>query len=538
MTHMLISLIIIALALAFAASWNAETASALRYERANSLSKQDIEVLPAPVSESSHTSTPTATATPASEQTSGRVYLDKVIPPCTLVTKPGVDPCEFRPHASVYSIDRGIYGSANLNMRHRDLLDLSVEFSDTSYIAATHIVLRGTGMPGTARCENAVLKSHIGIARTNDQKLEKPVAGQKGAISCYMDFSTQEYIIGKGPPSLTLMVYTLGVPSRFESYSEYESFIRPQLEREYAGREYVLYVAPSPYYDVETLDIVGSWDVQRNPSSYYSSDERKTALAPFYAHIYNPDGYVGEQLYAHMICSGTLCAVGTVVTEVIELSEFIQSTKEHHKRLVKKYDGRVRPEPIYADLISDVYDLKLFFEQVGAYNIDGFTPAQPPPVPGENDPYTPGTNVDDPPPGDDATVTVPGGLDDTATDTPTPTPTATAPSAPLPTDTPTPMPTTTSTVVPTAIPTHTPLPTDTPTVVPTAIPTQTPLPTDTPTAVPTATSTPAPLPTDTPTAVPDAAPIATADMQSYSCFYPFAGSCKRCYSVPNCNYQQ
>ena len=64
---------------------------------------------------------------------------------------------------------------------------------------------------------------------------------------------------------MTLMVYTLAVPdARFETYAEYERFIRPQLEREYAGREYVLYVAPSPYYDVETLDIVGSWDVQRN----------------------------------------------------------------------------------------------------------------------------------------------------------------------------------------------------------------------------------------------------------------------------------
>ena len=514
MTHMLISLVIIALAII--ASSDAGTASALRSDIAKMLSA-DVSRLQQPAH--TPTPTPTATATPASDQTSGRVYLNKVIPPCTLITKPGVDPCEFRPHASVYSIDRGIYGSANLYMRHRDLLDLSVEFSDTSYIAATHIVLRGTGMPGTARCENAVLKSHIGIVRTDDQKLDSPAASKKGAISCYMDFSVQEYIIGKGSPSLTLMVYTLAVPIRFETYAEYERFIRPQLEREYAGREYVLYVAPSPYYDVETLDIVGSWDVQRNPSSYYSSDERKTVLARLYAHI-------GEQI-DHMICSGMLCAVGTVVTEVIDLSEFVQSTKEHHKRLVEKYDGRVRPEPVYADLISDVYDLKLFFEQVGAYNIDGFTPAQPPPIPGENDPYTPGTNVDDPT-ASSATVTVPGASDDTPTDTPTPTPTATTTPAPLPSDTPTPMPTSTSTPAP--------LPTDTP--IPIPISTPAPLPADTPTPAPTATSTLAPLPTDTPTAVPAAAPTETDYMQSYSCFYPHAGPCRACYAIHNCRYQQ
>ena len=533
MTHMLISLIIIALALAFAASWNAETASAL----AEILSADISNLMPA----HTPTPTPTATATPASEQTSGRVYLDKVIPPCTLITVPGKDPCEFRPHASIYSIDRGFPFSADLDLRHRHLIDEAENYYDRTYIPSAHIVLRGTGMPDTVRCEENNYYDHDLIVRTDDQKLEKPVAGKKGAIYCYIDFAVQEYIIGKGPPSVTLLAYFIG---RFNSYSDYERFIRPQLEREYAGREYVLYVAPSPYYAVQTLDIVGTWDVQRNPSSYYSSDEYKenhglewrfqfTRYA-FGAH--NPDGYVGEQLYAHMICSGTLCAVGTLATEVIELSEFIQSTKEHHERLVEKYDGRVRPEPIYADLISDVYDLKLFLEQVGAYNIDGFTPAQPPPIPGENDPYTPGTNVDDPPPGDDATVTVPGALDDTATDTPTPTPTATTPPAPLPTDTPTPMPTTTSTPAPLPMDTPTTVPTDTSTAVPTARPTQAPIPTDTPTPMPT--STPAPLPTDTPTAVPDAAPIATADMQSYSCFYPFAGSCKGCYSGRNCNYQQ
>ena len=513
------------------------------------------------------THTPTATSAAGAETSPAPLYLNETIPPCTLVTKPGVDPCEFRPHASIYSIDRGFPFSADLDLRHRHLIDEAENYYDRTYIPSAHIVLRGTGMPDTVRCEENNYYDHDLIVRTDDQKLEKPVAGKKGAIYCYIDFAVQEYIIGKGPPSVTLLAYFIG---RFNSYSDYERFIRPQLEREYAGREYVLYVAPSPYYAVQTLDIVGTWDVQRNPSSYYSSDEYKenhglewrfqfTRYA-FGAH--NPDGYVGEQLYAHMICSGTLCAVGTLATEVIELSEFIQSTKEHHKRLVKKYDGRVRPEPIYADLISDVYDLKLFLEQVGAYNIDGFTPAQPPPIPGENDPYTPGTNVGDPPPGD-ATVTVPGGLDDTATDTPTPTPTATMPPAPLPADTPTPMPTTTSTAVPTAtsptqapLPTDTPtpmptstpapLPTDTPTTVPTdtprdtptSIPTQAPIPTDTPTPMPTATSTPAPLPTDTPTAVPDAAPIAAADMQSYSCFYPFAGSCKGCYSGHNCNYQQ
>ena len=484
MTHMLISTIIVALAIA--ANWNAETASALRSERANSLSKQDVEVLPAPVSESSHTSTPTVTPTPVSDQTSGRVYLDNVIPPCTLITAPDKDPCDDHRQISVslgFSVNAPpLQHEFYLDEydKHPDGDQLDPSYYLNSYLWTTHIALRGVGLPGTARCEIELAMLHGYVTRSIENPEWSVSDRRVYTVNCYVDFQVQEYIVGKGAPTLTIWVFQFGGASSSDSEEliDIQTRFLPQMQDIYEGYEWVFYLRPSKYVSVETFNSIKAWGVGRDQN--------------------RPAEYCG---------GAEICAYANTPAEVIPLAELQNDTKVRHAKLLEKNHRRVRPEPIYADIILDTYELTSFFTQVGAYDHPVATPAAPP-IPGENDPYTPGTNVDDPPPGDDATVTVPGGLDDTATDTPTPTPTATTPPAPLPTDTPTP------------------------------IPTQALLPTDTPTPMPTATSTPAPLPTDTPTAVLATASIATADMQSYSCFYPYAGSCKGCYSVPNCNYQQ
>ena len=487
MAHILTSLIIIA-ALALAAGLDAERASALRSHLAEMLSADVSRIMPA----HTPTPTPTATATPAPEQTSGRVYLDKVIPPCTLITAPDKEPCKDRRQISVslgFSVNAPpLQHEFYLDEydKHPDGDQLDPSYYLNSYLWTTHIALRGVGLPGTARCEIELAMLHGYVTRSIENPEWSVSDRRVYTVNCYVDFQVQEYIVGKGAPTLTIWVFQFGGASTRDSANLLnirEKFL-PQMQDIYEGYEWVFYLRPSKYVSVEVFRSNKAWGVGRDRN--------------------RPAEY----------CSGAeICAYANTPAEVIPLGELQNDTKVRHARLMEKNHGRVRPEPIYADIILDTYELTSFFTQVGAYDHPVATPAAPP-IPGENDPYTPGTNVDDPPPGDDATVTVPGALDDTATDTPTPTPTATAPPAPLPTDTPTPM------------PTQAPLPTDTPT----------PMPTDTPTPMPT--STPAPLPTDTPTAVPATASIATADMQSYSCFYPFAGSCKGCYSVPNCRIQQ
>ena len=421
MTHMLISLIIVALAIA--AGWNAETASALRSDLKQILSA-DISRLP-PVQQPAHTPTPTptATATPAYETIPGRVYLDKVIPPCTLVTVPGKDPCKVRPEIPRDIIDGGpvpllmwLHYSEYLGKTSEWYEGISAGKSNTA-----HMAIRGTGMPNTARCASAVPKA--GHDYSIDTRRHSEWPGH--STLCFIDVKVQEYVAGKGAPVVTLAIseapwnikgatgFQRDIATFFgwDDVSTWEDFVKRQIEQRYAGSEHLFYILPSRFTGVEAWRAVVDFDIVRNdpPFDYWhdSSDNE---------------------------CDTDLCAHERQLSSIYKYPEIISETRKLHQELVKKHGGRITAEPGVADLVLDTYELTSFFTQVGAYENTSVTPAPPPPVPGENDPYTPGTRVDDPP-ASTATVTVPGALDDTPTDTPTPTPTPTPTTTPAP-DTP------------------------------------------------------------------------------------------------------
>ena len=348
------------------------------------------------------TPTPTATATPASEQTSGRVYLDKVIPPCTLITVPGKDPCKPRPNIPNDIMDGGavpllmwLHYSEYLGKTSEWYEGISAGKSNTA-----HMAIRGTGMPNTARCASAVPKA--GHDYSTDTRRHSEWPGH--STLCFIDVKVQEYVAGKGAPLVTLAVSeapwnikgATGFQSDFATFfgwddvSTWEDFVKRQIEQRYAGSEHLFYILPSRFTGVEAWRAVVDFDIVRNepPFDYWhdSSDNE---------------------------CDADLCAHERLLSSIYKYPEIISETRKLHKELVKKHGGRITAEPGVADLVLDTYELTSFFTQVGAYENTSVTPAPPPPVPGENDPYTPGTNVDDPP-------------------TPTPTPTVT------PTPTPTP----------------------------------------------------------------------------------------------------
>ena len=401
MTHMLISLIIIA-ALAIAASLDAERASALRSHLADILPLEVSNLMSVQQPVHTPTLTLTATPTPASEQTSGRVYLDKVIPPCTLVTVPGKDPCKPRPDIPNDIMDGGPVPL--LMWRHySEYLGKASEWYEgisSSRGDIAHIALRGTGVPNTARCASQI--PMVGHGYSTDTRRHSDFLGH--STLCFIDVKVQEYIAGKGAPTVTLQVSHApwnfkGV--RWDDVSTWDDFVKRQIEQRYAGSEHLFYIQPSIFTGAEAWEARADFDIVRNepPFDYW------------YDSLNNE-------------CDTDLCAHHRKLASIYKYPEIISETRKLHKELVKKHGGRITAEPGVADLVLDTYELTSFFTQVGAYENTSVTPAPPPPVPGENDPYTPGTRVDDPPAGD-ATVTVPGALDDTATDTPTPTPTPT-----------------------------------------------------------------------------------------------------------------
>ena len=311
------------------------------------------------------------------------VYLERVIPPCGLTTVPEVDPCEFDPHPfpdKIVSEGTGIPSFARgVRLRRTDAFG---QGGGRSFyiVLPVHVALRGTWLPGTSRCKQAaaVAHGHFESNRTLDSSrpIEKPTMPGRGAISCFMDVVVQEYIVGDGPPRLTLESYfRSAVVGAHTTYQEHENHVLPEFETKLAGREMVLYIRPPWSLSTEVFALEGAWDVQRNEDGYY---------ADFTSTWTEARQQLYQQFLDRLVCEEELCVVGRYpFFEVMGLSAFEQSTKDAHRQMLENHQGRIYPGEQYARIVQDVHKLTEFFEEVGAYNVEGFTPAPPPPISGE-----------------------------------------------------------------------------------------------------------------------------------------------------------
>ena len=317
------------------------------------------------------------------------VYHEQNIPPCDLVTDPEVDPCEFRPDLFYGPKPSwngtGIVYSGSPLGRHIDALGQGQGHPEATNVAyffkPAHMALRGTWLPDTTRCKNdaSVGHGHFEPKRTleNSSPIEKPtrVPG-RGAIHCYMDISVQEYIVGDGPPRLTLEIYyRSAVLGAHETYQEHRDHVLPRLESALSGREMVIYIRPPWSVSAEVFALEGAWDVQRNENGHYAdftSSWSQDARLRLQQHL---DG---------LVCEEEICVVGRYpFFEVISLSAFEQSTKDAHRKMLENHGGRIYPGEAYARIVQDANKLTGFFEEVGAYDVEGFTPVPPPPISGE-----------------------------------------------------------------------------------------------------------------------------------------------------------
>ena len=134
-------------------------------------------------------STPPHTPTPAPE------YLAEEIPPCMPAAGSPVDPCE---PDLLWSDGAGIYGIGS------EPRGLRLFLGDGSYgwASLTHLVVRGAFLPGAVRC-------------TSEGDLFRPpsyldvswfLQSNTKSIKCYADMRVNAYVLGSGPPTLTVIV--------------------------------------------------------------------------------------------------------------------------------------------------------------------------------------------------------------------------------------------------------------------------------------------------------------------------------------------
>ena len=146
------------------------------------------------------TSTPAAfpTPTPVSTQTStpgpAASYLTAETPPCTPAPGSSVDPCEpgWKPlDATGAMID---VGAVPFGMEYF--------LEGTSGTFVSHLMLRGTYLPGTVRCVSGDRfrpPSYVGPNAFS-------YTGGAPIIKCYADVRVNAYVVGSGPSALTVEV--------------------------------------------------------------------------------------------------------------------------------------------------------------------------------------------------------------------------------------------------------------------------------------------------------------------------------------------
>ena len=305
------------------------------------------------------TAVPTQIPTPA--PTPVPSYLTEEVAPCTPAPGSATDPCEpdvaqVSSHASEY------LGFEPWSVRFY----LGDERSSRVWVA--HLVVRGTYFPGTVRCTAG-----------GDLFRPPPYTDMGSAptrsVNCYADVRVNAYVLGSGPPILTVMVWYDDY--WFDLDQDVVEELRSSLERVLAeggddpssylrvpaggitGREAILFVGPSVNVSAEAWEVFDTWDVQLR--------EDGTAI------VVHPHRDAWRQLYPT-----TKYLTYRSVLEM-ELPAFTQAVTTANQARLDEYDGRTAADPGYPMLVTDANKLRQFFTDIGAYDHPDGPPAQPPP---------------------------------------------------------------------------------------------------------------------------------------------------------------
>ena len=230
----------------------------------------------------------------------------------------------------------------------------------------THLVLRVTYLPDTARCTSGdrlrvpeyMVPEHI--PQDEADEFEHSLA-----IKCYMDVRVNDHVLSaatsRSVSRMTVMIVRwLYWPGEYPKADDLEAQRRAwqrHVEQSFSGREHIVFIGPPLDISSEAWRFLGYWDVQKQWDGaviavHPGRDDWRSR---------DPEGYSTHRGKLEM-------ALPDFVAEV---------TTAHQDRLVE-YSGRIGPEEDLPMLVDEPGALRQYMEAVGAY-ADGRSPAQPPP---------------------------------------------------------------------------------------------------------------------------------------------------------------
>ena len=281
------------------------------------------------------------------------------IPPCTPIEGSDIDPCE--PGAGV--VAESIANAASVSLGDepftiRDYLDLR-----GGVIRVSHIIVRGTYVPNSARCiVDREFRSPPYIA-FQDHTYESGVY----SYQCFVDVRVNAYMVGSGPSTLTVMVDEFREEDRSATDAQVEA-VRSSLENAFnsggsvgqiyvppggiGGHEELLFLGPATDHSIEAWFINHTWNVERKDGSVI-------AVHPYRDYWLSRD----QQLRSTTFQSKVELSLETFKTS---------ATKASAARITEN-NGRLTSDPASPRVVTNAANLSQHYVDVGA------TPVQPPP---------------------------------------------------------------------------------------------------------------------------------------------------------------
>ena len=210
----------------------------------------------------------------SADDPSSSSYLEATVPPCAAVEGSIIDPCERK----VWDLEPVVTHS------HPDQPELaSVEpviqipwpppDLESAYLERfrsgqhPHIIVRGVFSPGTTRCvlhEKRIMEDRGELILLGDSESERSTFGM---LDCYMDLAVRDYVVGRGPASITVR-YEGSIPYArgshgFYKTDEYLKGLSTHIAALREGREFLVSLGEGTNKAVEVWDVYSAMFVQR-----------------------------------------------------------------------------------------------------------------------------------------------------------------------------------------------------------------------------------------------------------------------------------
>lgn len=284
-------------------------------------------------------------------------YRIEEIAPCTPVLHSSVDPCDSEAPSIDFSLGQPSLGDASPPSTVREMLD------GDPLTWVTHLVVRGTYLPGTVRCTSGDPFRPLSIL----ERRELPTTTTVRAFNCYVDIRVNAYLIGSGPPTITALLLKWQYPEGRKNESETSVAEQDIVEQHrllwerhvhlaFSGREHVIFIGPSIDLSSALWRVASFWDVQRHEDGTVFAANLSRPLwareGPDENHLQRP-------------------------APVVEMSALRKALQAAHQARVDEYDGRIGADASLPALVADAYKPWLFYGEAGAYPSGHTTNSKP-----------------------------------------------------------------------------------------------------------------------------------------------------------------